>query len=881
MASLADRLYRLLLRCLPRAERRDFGEDMVQLFRDQRRAAGLNPLRLLSLWVAAAGDVFREAAAARRRRSRGGPRAPGTWTGVLAADFRSGLRLLRRYPSTSLLAIATLALGIGANTAIFSVVDAVLLRALPYPAPARLMMVFEKRPREGTLTNPVSPADFLDWRRLNTVFEHMAGFTSAGATLTDAGAPAEIGTGIVSWAFFDVLGVPPALGRTFTPADETEQQRVLVISHAFWQQRLGADPDVIGRTLTLNGSPWKVIGVLPANFAFVDPNLQVWAPLALEGQGQPPSRVLHWLDVYARLKPGVTQAQAVAAMDRLGQALERAHPEENSGHGANAVPMQDYYVRTVRAGLLAQFAAVGLVLLIACVNVAGLLLVRASTRRREMALRSALGASRARLLVQTMVESATLGLAGGMAGLAASAVLLRALPAVLPARLSVVGVDELHLNLRLLVFALAVSVATGLLFGLLPALQSSRPDVAGILQEGGRTPVGVRRRARRLLVGGEVALASLTLLGAGLVLRSFATILSQPLGFDPAHRLTFRVSVPASRYPTEEAQHGVLTAIENRLRQLPGVTGVGGIDLLPLGGEDSRTGVEIEGRAVREDDPPTRMHPRIVTPTYFRAAAIPILRGRTFTPADRQGAPPVVIVSEAAARRYWPGRNPLGLRMRFNRDGIWRTVVGVAANVRHWGLAEDVQPMVYQSQAQAGATALTFILDTSRRPDALAEPARRAVAAIDPDLPLIQVRTFEAVVSRSLRAERAQAVLMTAFGGLALLLAVIGIYGVMAQLVAGSTREIGIRISLGAAPARVLRGLLLEGLWQTLIGLAIGLVAGAWVMRLGRSLLFEVQPWDPVTLAGVSATLVLAALAACLVPARRAMRIDPVDALRQ
>jgi putative ABC transport system permease protein len=893
---MADRLYRLLLLMLPAELRRDFGDDMVQLFRDHRREIAGRPVRLMSLWLSVACDVALEAVAARARRrvsrarwndadedsDTGSRRLTGGMTlRTVLDDVRHGLRLLRRYPASSLLALATIAIGIGANTAIFSAVDRVLLRALPYPDPGRLVMVWEKRPREGRMTGNVSPADYRDWRARNTVFENMAALADTSAALTGDGEPVQVPAALVGWSFFDVLRVRPELGRTFEPDDEVRgRHRVVVLSHRLWQARYGGARDIVGRSLWINGNAWEVVGVLPASFQFIQ-DFDIWGPMVF---GEDVTRALHQLDVYARLKPGVSFEQAVDAMDRLGLQLEAEYPAENSGHGAHVVPIRDEYVGPVRATLLLLFAAVGLVLLIACVNVANLLLARAAARRREMAVRSALGASRARLGAQALVESITLAVIGGAAGLAIGSGLLRALPAVMPERLSVVGLEQIHLDVRVLLFSFSLALLTGILFGLLPALQASKPDMTEALKRGGRGSAGIRKPARVALVISEVALASLTLVGAGLVVRSFSRTVAQPLGFDPAQRLTFTISLPQARYDTEEKRRARLAEIERRLAALPGVRSAGAVNLAPLGGEDARTGIGIENREKKTDDSPTRMHPRIATPAYFTAMGIPIRQGRLFEPTDDDRALPVVIINEASARRFWPNENPIGRRVRFGGDDTWRTIIGIAGDVRHWGLRREVAPTIYWPQAQASSSFLTFVLHANVEPESLLGAVRSAVASVDPNLPVAGVRTLDAIVSNSVRSERAQTVLLAAFGVLSLVLAIVGVYGVMAQLISSRVHEIGVRMTLGARPLDILRKLMTEGFWQALAGLAIGLVSGSCIMRLGTlpdEVLFQIQPWDPLTLATVAVVLIVATLAACFIPARRAMRVDPVRALRQ
>jgi putative ABC transport system permease protein len=853
---------------------------MEELFGEYRREVAGHPLQVSRLWIAAVRDIAIQSAA-ERSALRTANRVPFSLRIVMRAtsyDFRHGLRLLRRYPSTSLLAILTLALGIGANTAIFSVVDRVLLRALPYPEPDQLAMVWEKRTIEGT-ENPVSAADFLDWRKLNQSFSSIAAYTPVDISLIANGTPVQLSAGVVSSGFFDVFGVRPALGRTFQPGDEVVgQHRVAVISNRIWQRHFGGETSVIGRSVIVNDNAWQIIGVLPADFQFIDPYIGFWAPLAMTGLTSPPSRVSHNLDVYARLKPGVSMTQAQDEMARIGKQIQDANPQENRGHTAAAGSMRERYVGPVRNGLVMLLAAVGFVLLIACVNVASLLVSRALSRSREMAVRSALGANRRRLIIQSLVESVALAAAGGIAGLGVAFLTIKALPAVMPARVSLVGIEDLTLDWRVLAFMAALSIATGLLFGLLPALQASKPQVTATLKDGGRGAPGVRGRLRFALVVGEVALATLTLLGAGLAIRSFGAIMSQPVGFETKGRLTMPLYVTQTRYPTEEARRIAMAELERRLATVPGVTAVGGVDILPLGGGDSRRGVSIEGREPTPDAP-TRMHPRTVTPTYFATMGIPIIAGRGFTAIDDERAEPVVLVSEASAKRFWNDGNPVGKRIRLS-DNVWRTVIGVAGDVKHWGLVRPTNPMLYLPQAQLVSSSLTFVLKTDLDPASLTSAARGLITDFDRLIPLGDVETYDGLVAESVRSERAQTVLMAAFGALALALAVVGIYGVMAQLALSRVHEIGVRMALGARPGHVLRQLLFEGFVQAAIGLAIGLGAGLYLSRFATAILFGIKPSDAITLAGVSITLLLAALAACLIPARRAMRVDPVEALR-
>ncbi len=881
-----ERVYRRLLLILPAEFRREAGDDLVALFADLRREAH-GPLALARLWIAALGDLISQGFAMRwMRRPRPALQVKEgkRHMRALSTDIRHGLRLLRSHPLTSTLAVLTLALGIGANTAIFSLVDPVLIRALPYPESDRLAMVFEKRAREGVLTNAVSPADYLDWRRSNTVFENMAALSDTTVTLTGDGEPARLTAALVGASFFDVLRVKPAAGRSFIAQDEINgQHRVIILSHQFWLHRFGGDPNVLGRKVTLNSAPapWEIVGVLPRQFTFAE-DYDVYLPLVLETAGEAPSRTWHSLEVFARLKPGVTMPQAVDAMDRLGKRLEEQYPDESPGHGSYVMSMRDRFLGDVRTSLVVVSAAVGLVLLISCVNVGSLLLARAATRGREMAVRSALGAGRQRLIAQSLAESLGLASLGGAAGIVLGIVLIRALPLVMPERLSVIGVEDLALNGRALGFAIALSLLTGLIFGLLPALQASRPATSEMLAAGGRGPVAIRRRVRVALVIGEMALASLALVGAGLVLRSFQTTVAQPLGFETRDRLVVSVTLPVARYPSPESRLLALNDLQRRLQGVPTVTNVGAIDFLPLSGGDARQGIQIDGREPVPDEPPVRAHPRIVTAGYFGTMGIPILKGRGFSGEDSATAAPVVIINEAAKRRYWGDIDPVGSIMRFGADrSIGYRVVGIAGDVRHWGLTTEVNPMFYRPLPQAITSSLTFIVRGSEGTAALPGAVRSVVGDFDRNLPLANMRTMKEVVEKSVGAERAQATLMGAFAVLALVLALVGVYGVTSHVVAARTSEIGLRMTLGAKPIDVLRELLSEGLRHAGAGLLIGLGAGIALMRLGAAVLYRVEPWDPLTLVSVAAVVLAAAILACLVPARRAMRVDPVRAIRQ
>ena len=698
--------------------------------------------------------------------------------------------------------------------------------------------------------------------------------------LTESGEPVRLPAGVVSPAFFAVLHVRPALGRTFRPDEAVVgNHRVVILNHGLWQRRFGARPDIVGQKIVLNGAPFEVVGVLPSTFEFPDSELEIWSPLPLEGLTQPPSRALHQFNVYARLKPGTTLQQARAEMDRIGADLARQYPDTNRTHGAWVTPLREDLTKQVKSGLLLLLGAVTFVLLIACVNVANLLLATAAGRRREIAVRAALGAGRWRLAGQTLTESLLLGLVGGAAGLLVARWGIGVLKRIAPRGAPVFAMEHLGLDARVLGFTLLLSMGTGLLFGLLPAWQLARQNANDVLKEGSRSGGSIRRRLRVALVVSEIALASLLLVGAGLTLRSFQTLLNSDAGFVGDRVLTARVSLPASRYREDARILGAFDLIEQRLRTIPGVRAVGSTSHLPLTGQQSRIGVGIEGREPKPDEP-TRAAPRGITPDYFQAMGITLTQGRRFTKQDTAASPKVAIVNETMAKRYWPDASPIGRRVRLGGTDAWMEVVGIVGDVKHWGLDLPVNPEIYMPMAQYPWRAINLAIAADVEPAGLAGAVREQLKALDPALPLSNVLTMNAVASQSVAPRRAVMLLLAIFSVLALVLAAAGIYGVMAHIVALRTSEIGVRMTLGARPADVMRLILGEGLLQASIGLIIGVGAAILMMRWLRTLLFEVSPTDPLTLAAVMVLLLATALAACVVPARRAMRVDPVTALR-
>jgi putative ABC transport system permease protein len=881
---LARSAYRLLLFAFPAEMRREFGDDMAAMFAEQVDEARRQDRSVARLWVLALLDALRHGRLRANERTRfGGVKPPGhRWRSVMGAfrqDCRYALRVLARQPGVTAVAVLTLALGIGANSAIFSAVNAILLRPLPYDDPDRLVTIWESRPAEGVIDNVASPADVLDWARMNSTFEAMAAMTATAVDLTGSGEPEKYFAGAVSPPFFDILRVRPILGRTFRAEEGIiGKPRVVMLGHRLWSTRFGSDRAIVGRTLTLNGNPFEVVGVLPASFEFPDDTLELWTPLQMEGAPQPLSRVSHQFFVYGRLKPGVSLQQARADMERVGQLLQQQYPTENRGHTASVIPLEERLKSPVRSSLLLLLGAVAFVLLIACVNVANILLAKAAGRRREMAVRSAVGAGRARLAGQMLTESLVLGILGGAAGLAVAYWAVGALSRLAPQGVPLLGLSHLGLEPRVVAFTAVLSIATGLLFGVLPAWQLASQNVGESLKDGGRSPGGVRRRLRVVLVVSEIALASLLLVAAGLTLRSFRSVLDQRAGIDVGRAVAIPIALPPARYRSPDAYLAAFDQLETRLRSLPGVRAAGGTSMLPLSGADGRRGVSIEGREPTPDAP-TRAHPRSVTPGYLAAIGMSVLRGRGFTDADTAAAPKVAIVNETMARRYWPESSPVGRRIRLS-DSDWIEVVGVVADVKHWGLDAPVNPEMYFPLHQALSTRMTFVVSTGGDASGLAPAIREQVRGVDPNLPAGNIRTIEDIAAVSVASRRAGMLLIAVFGALALVLAAAGIHGVMSHLVALRSGEIGVRMTLGASPASVMALILREGAMQAAAGLAIGLTGGVLLMRAFQSMLFGIEPADPLTLAAVAVTLMLTALVACAIPARRAMRVDPVMALR-
>ena len=809
-------------------------------------------------------------------------------------DIRFALRTLLGRPAFSAVAVATLALGIGANTAIFSVVRAVLLRPLGFPEPDRLVKIVGFDTREGVAAN-LSPADFMEFEREAGAFSRVGAHGWVGF-FTVAGREREaerVGGVNVTEGFFPALGVQPALGRLFT-ADEDAPggPRTVLLSHGFWELRYGGDPGVLGRAILLDGRPATVVGVLPQDFRHVEPNpdreAAVFVPYRFDRAE--PNRGGHFIRAVGRLRPGATLAEARAELQAVAARLEQRYPAENADRGVLVDPLLDAMVREARPALLLLLWAVGVVLLVACANLANLLLASGAARRRELAIRGALGADRVRLVRQLLTESLVLSLAGALCGLLIAFWLSRGV-----SLLSDVGVpraDAAGMDLSVLAFAVVLALMTGIAFGIIPALQLSGARAGEALKDGSRAQTAGRagRRTRDWLIGAEVALSIVLLVAAGLLLRSFLALQRVDVGFARSEVLTMQVAVPTASYEEGE-QIPFYAGLIERVRAVPGVEEAGAVNILPLSGNYDSRGIQIEDRP----EPPGRGHSvqsRSVTPGYFRAMGIPLLRGRPFDDRDRAGAPLVVIVSDAMARRYWPGEDAMGKRITFNsgipRDAQRevggpgsREVVGVVGDVKHLGLDEALTPFFYTPHMQQPSYhTMTLVVRAVGEPAALASAVRHELAQVDRNVPLSDVRTLDAMLGRVSAAPRLRTLLVGGFAVLAVVLALVGVYGVVGYVVSQRTREIGVRLALGARGGEVLGMLVRQGMGPVLAGVAVGIAAAVVASRLLGGMLFGVAPTDVATYAGAAALLAAAALVATIVPALRATRIDPVAALR-
>ncbi|HYX43290.1 MAG TPA: ABC transporter permease [Pyrinomonadaceae bacterium] len=808
-------------------------------------------------------------------------------------DIRFGLRMLWKSPGFTLVTILALALGIGANSAIFSVVNGVLLRPLPFRTAERLVFLSEWSQQVPNMS--VSYPNYQDWRDQTTVFEQLAAFRSAGYTLTGAGEPERLSAREVSASFLPALGVAPALGRNFTTdEDKPGATHTVVISHGLWQRRFGGNPNVVGQAVTLNNQSFTVVGVLPQTFEWEAP-VDLFVPIAPSLGDDLNARDDHpGIYLIGTLKNGVTVEQARAELTTITARLAQQYPKTNVSNGFTLTKLQDRAAEDIRAALLVVLAAVGFVLLIACANVANLLLARAATRAKEIAIRTALGAGRWRIIRQLLTESILLALTGGALGLLFAMWGVDALRAVIPDEVPRLLVASIGLDTRVLLFTLAVSVVTGVLFGLAPAIQISKANLNEALKEGGRSATGGAHRnyVRSLLVVSEVALSLLLLVGAGLLMKSFLNLQRADIGFNPDHVLTLRISLPDARY-TENAQiENFYRALLERVAHLPGVESAGLTRGLPMSG-GIESGITIEGHEVTDRQDIIVAVNLTVTPDYFRAMEIPLIKGRYFTEQDKTDAPPVVLIDEMLATRYFANTDPIGKRIRLGGPDAnfpWMQVVGVVKHVKHYGPDEEGRVEIYRPYFQLlnmpnvpGArlnNSMVLAVRTTNEPTSLTGAIRNAVLEIDKDQPISQVQTMTQIVASAVSSQKFATWLLAIFAAVALLLAALGLYGVMAYSVTQRTHEIGIRIALGAAQRDVLQLIVWHGMRLTFIGVALGLVGSFVVTRLMKSLLYGVSAADPFTYGGVAVLLALVALVACLIPARRATKVDPMVALR-
>ncbi|HEX7089656.1 MAG TPA: ABC transporter permease [Longimicrobiales bacterium] len=807
---------------------------------------------------------------------------------TLLQDVRYALRALGRNRGLTLAAVLTLTIGIGANTAIFSAVHAVLLRPLPYPQPDRLVVLWLNNQREGIDKDVASYPNFTDWRAQGTSFGHMAAYTRTSASVTEGGDPEQVRGAFVTEDFFAVLGVAPALGRVPSAEDyRAAREQLVVLSHGLWQRRFGGDAGIVGRTILLTGRPYEVVGVMPPGFRYPE-DAEFWRPLVRtpDFANLFDARSALWLSVIGRLAPGASLAQAQAQMTAVARRLEQEYPGPNEGLGILLEPLHDSIVGDVRPALLLLLGAAGFVLLIACANIANLLLARGAGRAKEIAVRVALGAARTRIARQVLTESVVLALLGGAAGLLVAYWVVGALAAMGPAEVPRLG--EVTVDRTVIGFALAASLLTGLFFGVAPAIQLSRTRLTDALRDGGRGATGAARSAhlRSLLVTVEVATALVLLMGAGLLIRSFAALQSVDPGFDGDRVLTVRVVPAAARYPEADQVRAFYDEFLDSVRGLPGVESVSAISTLFLSRLPNMGPVTVEGEPPRtQDETVVSVTRDAITPGFFGMMRIPVRLGREFTEQDGPDGMPVAVVNETFVRRFLPEGDPLGRRFTWgdpeDSDATWWTIVGVVADTRRSGLAEPVRPEAYLPQQQVASRGMTVLVRTAGDPLALTGPIRAVLRSIDPLQPLSDVRTVEQLMAEAVAARRFVMLLLSIFAAVALVLAAIGIYGVMAYLVGQRTREVGIRFALGADRRSVLALVVGQAMARVLPGVALGALGALGLTRLLRSQLFGVSALDPVTFLVVAALLVGVALAASLLPARRAAGVDPMAALRQ
>jgi putative ABC transport system permease protein len=806
-----------------------------------------------------------------------------------ATDLRTAVRRLGKSPGFALAAVLTLGLGIGANTTLFSIVDAVVLRPLPYPRPAELLAVQTRRVQAGNPGGAAASApDYLDWGRQSHAFRALGAASSEAVVLSGRGEPERLAGERVSPSFFAALGVRAALGRTFTPQEDRPGSGVVVLSHGLWKRRFGGDPRILGRSLRLDGQPTLVVGVMPAGFGTLEEESELWVPMAFT-KDDLDSRGSHFLTVVGRLAPGVSSAQAQAEMTAIAARLAHEHPIEDAGFTVEVRPLHEVVTGGVRPLFLVLLGAVSFVLLIACANVANLLLARAATRQRELAVRAALGASRRRLMGEMLADGLPLALAGGLVGvllaLWGTDLAVAAIPAGLP-RAGQIRVDGMALG-----FTLALSLLTGLAISLVPAFQTGRGQLNDALKDGGRSASGGtgRHATRSLLVVLELTLAAALLIGAGLTLKSFARLMQVDPGFRPAGLVAGRVGLADARYPTNAQQAAFLDAVLGRLRATPGVREAAAVSPLPLGGSRHTLSLAILGRPPLPPGVRLSANWRTVSPGYFHTMGIPLLAGRELGDRDREGAPGVLVINRTMAARHFPGENPIGKRIRIGYNDLECEIVGLVGDVKHAGLDAEAGAEMYTAFAQAPFPRVDLVVRmSSGAPPTLAASAASAAAAalraavrqVDPEQAVSQIQTLESLLRGSAARSRFVLTLLALFAALALLLAAVGLYGVMSWSVGERTHEIGIRMALGARREEVLGMVVRQGAGLILAGVGSGLLLAGMLARLISRLLFTVSPTDPAIFAAVPLVLAAVALVATWLPAQRATRVDPLVALQ-
>ena len=810
-----------------------------------------------------------------------------SWLERLMQDLKFGARMLVKQPGFTVIAVLTLALGIGANTAIFSLINAVLLRSLPFPQPEQIVTLWEEVPSERVTRQGFAPGNYTDLKAQQTVFAQMTGLFQSEMILTGEGEPEKLeGFVVLESEAFDILGITPTLGRHFLPDEYVRgRHNVLLISHRFWQQRFGGSLEVIGKDLVLNDEKFVIVGVLPSDFQFLNPNVSFWAPAGYSSS-MLGYRGSHNMRVLARLRSGVTPAQALAEVKTRMQQIALAHPEEPRDLSAYVQPLHEYLTGEARRPLLVLLIGVGFVLLIACANLANLLLARAAARRKEIAVRVALGAKRGRIVRQLLTESVLLSLIGGACGLFLAPWSFAVLRQMIPPGMT--GSANLALDVQVLVYTVGLSVLTGILFGLAPAWQATHADVNEVLKQSGPRAGIAQRRLQNVLVVAEVALALVLLIGAGLWIQSFYNLRQVDVGFRTDNLLTFQARLPRTRYREHTQRMVFFEQTLQRLRALPGVVSAAYASHLPLAGRGGVYKLNIEGRPTQAGITLEAGHSQI-SPEYFSTLGIQIRQGRAFDEHDSLQTPGVAIVNETMARKYWPNENVLGKRFSIDDDVAGRpvpplTIIGVVGDVKQGGLEGETRPQLYLPHSQVTYNSFSipgfWVIRTSGEPLDLAAGARSAIHAVDPNLLVAEVGEMEARLDELVAPRRLRTTLLMAYASLALLLAALGIYGVLAYFVTQHTPEIGIRLALGAHSGDVLRLVLRRGLGLALAGVALGLISALALTRMMEGLLFGVEAGDPLTF-GVLALLMLSvALVSCWIPARRGARVDPLVALR-